>query len=233
MFESYKLSCFRGYSKEDLREHRGFEDLAVGKQNLRDYLLAYCIKDKTGIDLPNETSSLISNFLTSPREIEATNAAFGQGIALTPIELARALASLGNGGNLVVPHIVQKIKYDDGTEKEMIYGTTPVKISPATAQEITRMLVTVMDTSPIKFTHYSIAMKTGTAQVANNADGGYYADRHTHSFMGYFPAYDPKFIVFLYAVNPKGTQYAIQTWSNPFAEITKFLLNYYEIPPDR
>ena len=74
------------------------------------------------------------------------------------------------------------------------------------------MLVTVMDKSlksgAAKFEHYSVAVKTGTAQVADNATGGYYTDRHTHSFMGYFPAYDPKFIVFLYAVNPKGVAYA-------------------------
>ncbi|MEJ0002290.1 MAG: hypothetical protein WDN09_03950 [bacterium] len=62
---------------------------------------------------------------------------------------------------------------------------------------------------------------------------GYYKDRHTHSFIGYFPAYDPKFIVFLYAVNPKGVAYAATTWTNPFMDIAKFLLNYYEVPPDR
>jgi len=93
-------------------------------------------------------------------------------------------------------------------QKELTYPTTPTKISPKTAEEITRMLVTVMDKSLkgglAKFDHYSVAVKTGTAQVANSLDGGYYLDRHTHSFFGYFPAYDPKFIVFLYAINPKG-----------------------------
>ena len=81
--------------------------------------------------------------------------------------------------------------------------------------------------------HYSVAVKTGTAQVANSEAGGYYEDRHIHSFFGYFPAYDPKFIIFLYAVNPKGVPYAATTWTDPFLDITKFLLNYYEVPPDR
>ena len=208
----------------------------LGKQNMRDYMLAYGIKDKTGIDLPNETSGLVSN-LNSPREIEYANASFGQGIALTPIEITRALASLGNGGNLVVPHIVKKIKYNDGTEKEFTYPTTPTKITKQTSEEITRMLVTVMDKSlksgAAKMEHHSIAVKTGTAQVAKENGGGYYEDRHTHSFFGYFPAYNPKFIVFLYAVNPKGVPYASQTWADPFLDISKFLLNYYEVPPDR
>ena len=99
------------------------------------------------------------------------------------------------------------------------------------------MLVSIMDKSlsggKVKMGHYSVAVKTGTAQVANNEEGGYYTDRNTHSFFGYFPAYDPKFIVFLYAVNPKGVAYASMTWTDPFLSITKFLLNYYEVPPDR
>ena len=208
----------------------------LGKEKLRDYLLSFGIKEKTGIDLPNETSGLVSN-LNSPRDLEYANAAFGQGIALTPIEMTRALASLSNGGNLVVPHVVKYIKYDDGTKKEMTYPTTPTKISQKTSEEITRMMVTVMDKSFDKLSpgieRYSIAAKTGTAQVANHDTGGYYLDRHTHSFVGFFPAYDPKFIVFLYAINPKGVPYASVTWAEPFLDITKFLLNYYEIPPDR
>ena len=208
----------------------------LGKEKLRDYLLSYGIKNKTGIDLPNETSGLVSN-LNSPREIEYANASFGQGIAMTPIEITRALASLSNGGNLVTPHLVKYIKYEDGTKKDLIYPTTPTKISKATSEEITRMLVGVMDKSLkgglAKFEHYSVAVKTGTAQVANPDGGGYYLDRHTHSFFGYFPAYDPKFIVFLYAINPKGVPYASNTWADPFLEITKFLLSYYEVPPDR
>jgi len=211
-----------------------FVEEQLGRINLRNYLLAYGIKNKTGIDLPNETSGLVSNILTSPREIEYANAAFGQGVALTPIELTRALASLANNGNLVVPHVVKEIKYDDGTDKVMTYPTTPTKISPKTAEEITSMLVTVMDKGlKVGLPHFSVAVKTGTAQVADSETGGYYTDRHTHSFVGFFPAYNPKFIIFLYAVNPKGVAYAATTWTQPFLDITNFLLNYYNIPPDR
>jgi cell division protein FtsI/penicillin-binding protein 2 len=211
-----------------------FVEEQLGRINLRNYLLSFGIKDKTGIDLPNETSGLVSNILNSPREIEYANAAFGQGIALTPMELTRALASLANGGNMVVPHVVKQINYDDGTSKVMTYPTTPTKITKATSDEITRMLVTVMDKGlKAGLDHFSVAVKTGTAQVADNTTGGYYTDRHTHSFMGFFPAYNPKFIVFLYAVNPKGVAYAATTWTQPFVDITKFLLNYYNVPPDR
>lgn len=208
----------------------------LGKENFRDYMLGFGIKEKTKIDLPNETGSLISN-LYSPRELEYANASFGQGIALTPVQMIRALASLGNGGNLVTPHFVKKIKYEDGTFQNLTYDIYPTKISKETSKEITEMLVTVMDTSlkggNAKFERHSVAVKTGTGQVARPDGQGYYDDRNTHSFFGYFPAYNPKFIVLLFAVNPKGTLFASVTWADPFLNITKFLLNYYEVPPDR
>ena len=213
-----------------------FVEQQLGKEKLREYLLAFGMKDKTGIDLPNETSGLVSN-LNSPREIEYANAAFGQGIALTPVAMTRALASLANGGNLVVPHIAKSIEYASGFSKKILYPTSRVKITKETGEEITRMLVNLMDKAIKgglgKLEHFSVAVKTGTAQVADSATGGYYEDRHNHSFVGYFPAYDPKFIVFLYAVNPKQVLYAATTWTDPFLDITKFLLNYYKIPPDR
>ncbi len=208
----------------------------LGKDKFRDYMLGFGIKNKTDIDLPNETSGLVSN-LNTPRELEYANASFGQGIALTPIEITRALASLANNGELVTPHLVSSIKYADGTKKDINYDNKKTKISPESSKEITRMLVKVMDNylknKNAKLENYSIAGKTGTAQVANLDSGGYYEDRNTHSFFGYFPAFDPKFIVFLYAVNPKGVPYAAQTWADPFSRISKFLISYYEIPPDR
>jgi len=208
----------------------------LGKERFKDYLLSFGIKDKTGIDLPNESSGLVSN-LNSPRDIEYANASFGQGVAFTPVAMIRALASLGNGGNLVTPHLVKEIKYATGDTDVLEYPTTRAKITPQTSEEITGMLVNVMDQAlgggNLKLEHYSVAVKTGTAQVADKVNGGYYKDRHTHSFFGYFPAYDPEFIIFLYAVNPKGVEFASGTWTDPFMSLTKFLLNYYEVQPDR
>jgi cell division protein FtsI/penicillin-binding protein 2 len=208
----------------------------MGKDKFRSYFEGLKLGSETGIDLPSEAQGLMQN-LKSPRDVEYATASFGQGIAMTPMATARALATLGNGGHLVTPHIVKAIEYDDGTKKEVTYPNGAQVFTPETSETVSRMLTTVVDDAlrggKVALPHHSIAAKTGTAQMANPNGGGYYEDRYLHSFFGYFPSYDPKFIVFLYTVDPRGVQYASETLTEPFMDISKFLINYYSIPPDR
>ena len=229
-------TTMQGVLDQSLNTGMVFAESKLGHANFRTYMKSYGIGEKTGIDLPNETSGLIKN-LESPRDIEYANASFGQGIALTPIEAVRAFSIIANGGNLVTPHLAKQIRYEDGTSEILKY---PVSYSGIIKKETTstmsRMLTHVFesyDGGAHKMEHYSIASKTGTAQVAMDNGKGYYTDRHTHSFFGYFPAYDPQFIVFMFLKNPKEVKYASQTLIPPFINITKFLLNYYNVPPDR
>ncbi len=208
----------------------------MGKEKFRDYFYNFKLGSETGIDQPNEAFGLIEN-LKSPRDVEYATASFGQGIALTPIATIRALAALGNGGYLVTPHLASAIQYEDGSVKEILHPKGAQVIRPETSEEISRMLTTVVDDAlgkgKYKMEHHTIGAKTGTAQIADPGGGGYYEDKYLHSFFGYFPAFDPKFIVFMYTVEPKGVKYASETLTEPFMDITKFLINYYSIPPDR
>ncbi|MFZ3020111.1 MAG: penicillin-binding protein 2 [Minisyncoccia bacterium] len=206
----------------------------LGREQFTKYMKAYGLGQETGIDLPNETHGLINN-LDSKVEVDYATAAFGQGIAITPIETIRALASLSNGGFLVNPHIVKQINYKLGGEKVIVPDPSLRILKQSTSEAITSMLIKVVDTAllhgQVKQANYSIAAKTGTAQVVR---GKVYAtDEYLHSFFGYFPAYKPRFIVFLFNMYPKNVQYASETLTHPFIDIAKFLINYYEIPPDR
>jgi len=212
-----------------------FVEQKVGKTVFKNYMHNYGIGERTKVDLPGEIKGLASN-LDSPREVECATASFGQGIAITPIAAVRALSVLANGGNVITPHVTKQINYTFGFPGEP--STDPVRrvLKETTSDEITRMLVEVVDKAllggTVKNPSYSIAAKTGTAQIANPS-GGYYSDRYLHSFFGYFPAYDPKFLVFLYAINPKGEAYASHTLTEPFMNTANFLIKYYDIPPDR
>ncbi len=213
-----------------------FVQQQLGPERFCDYFLAFGLGEKTGIDLPSEGSGLVRN-LSSQEPVDLATISFGQGIAVTPIEMTRALCVLGNGGYLVQPHLVKRIDYQNKLSRTIEPVVGPSVIKKETSERITRMLVTVVDTKlaggKVKMEHYSIAAKTGTAQIANPDTSKYYDDRYLHSYFGYFPAYEPRFLVFMYMVYPKGVQYSSGTLTEPFINISRFLLNYYQVPPDR
>ncbi len=215
-----------------------FVEQKIGKANFKKYMLDYGLGEKTGIDLPNEAKGLVGN-LISGRDVENANISFGQGISFSPMTLVRAWSSLGNNGYLVSPHVVKKIDYSTGEDKIISYNKLdqPKVLKDETSRAISKMLVHSVDqvygNGKYKMDHYSIAGKTGTAQIPDPRNGGYFEDRNLHSFVGYFPAYNPQFLVFLSITAPQGVRYAGETLLEPFFDITKFLINYYEVPPDR
>jgi len=243
--DNYKISNYDGVSRgtvnmqevlnQSLNTGAAFVANEVGHKNFARRMLAFGLDEESGIDLPSEASNLVDN-LQSNRDVEFATASFGQGIALTPTATVRALSVLANGGVLINPHIIEKINFDNGFSRKIAYdGFEKRVISEEAAEDVTRMLVKVVDDALLgggeKMSNYSIAAKTGTAQIASQ--GGYYDDKFFHTFFGYFPAFDAKFLVFLFTYDPKGVKYASQTLTTPFMEVTKYLINYYEIPPDR
>ena len=211
--------------EESLNTGAVFAMQQLGGEKLKDYFYKFGLAEKSNIELPGEVSGDLSN-LDSGREVEFATASFGQGIAVTPIEFTMALASLSNGGMLVQPSILE----------ESSVKTVRRVIKPESSETITKMLVEVVDNSlaggKAKLAHYSIAAKTGTAQMANQNGAGY-SDQFLHSFFGYFPAYDPKFLIFMFLEKPQGVKYASQSMTDSFSALVEFLINYYTILPDR
>jgi cell division protein FtsI/penicillin-binding protein 2 len=203
---------------------------------MRDYFLNhYKLGEETGIDLPGELHGLVNN-LSAAQQVDYDTAAFGQGIAITPVETIRALAVLANGGYLVTPHVGAAIREDTGVTRTLGWGPPIQVLKPETATEVTRMLTTVVDTAFTKgmsFQHYSVAAKTGTAQVVDPTTGKYFPDLYLHSYFGYFPSYNAKFIIFLFANKPVGAPYSSETWGTYFHSLVQFLINYYNVAPDR
>ncbi|MBY0293911.1 penicillin-binding protein 2, partial [Patescibacteria group bacterium] len=221
---------------QSLNVGASFVATQMGTTTMRKYFLEhYAMGTTTGIDLPGEISGIFTNF-KSPRQVEYDTASFGQGIAMTPIETVRALAVLANGGYLVTPHLTRSIRYTTGITKDLEWPKVGPVLKPETGVIIQRMLTGVVDeafTKNLQFEHYSVGAKTGTAQIANPSGGGYYTDRYLHSYFGFFPSYNAKYIIFLFGYQPVGAQYSSETWGTTFHRIVQFLINYYDVPPDR
>ena len=206
----------------------------LGQERFRSYFMKL-FSEKTGVDLPGESGSLLQN-LREPQQVGYDTAAFGQGIAVTPMQMIRALAALANEGALPPPHIGKAVRLDSGEETPFPAREAVPVFSPDAVREVSAMLTNVVDTDlrggSGKIASLSVAAKTGTAQLVQPG-GGYYKDRYFHSFFGYFPSHAPRFIILLYTNDPQGVQYASETLTSTFMDLTRFLIEYYRIPPDR
>ena len=210
----------------------------MGHTTQRKYDTELGLGEKTGIDLPGEVAGNIRN-LDTTEDVNFDTAAFGQGIAVTPIEMIRALAANANNGSIVTPHVATAIQTEDGAIKQLMYPGPIQVFKPSTAATVTQMLVTVFPCDAIiaqkanpslQMPTVNVAAKTGTAQIVD-PQGGYYRNVFFHSFWGYFPANDPQFAILLYTNRPQGVEYAAGTLTAPFMDLTNFLVNYYELPP--
>lgn len=206
----------------------------LGQNKFRQYFTTL-FGQKTGIDLPNEGRALLSN-LSTTQQVNFDNMSFGQGIAITPIQMIRALGAIANGGVMVQPHLVSAIRLDSGMVRELDWSQKTPVFSANAARETTQMMDAgfdeKLDGGNAKIPTMSVAVKTGTAQLTNG-HGGYYTDRYFHSFVGFFPSYNPRFIILLYTNDPQHIQYASETLDSTFLDLVHFLIDYYQVPPDR
>jgi len=177
--------------------------LELGAEKFLSYINAFGFGTKTGIDFPGEAVGAIQD-LTVKGPVELATTGFGQGISVTPIQLLNAVCAIANGGTLMKPTLVEKIIDADGN---VVSQTEPTKIrqviSEKTAEELTRMMVTVVSDSGgsnAAVEGYAVAGKTGTAEKPTN---GKYGEERIASFVGFMPAEDPQIAVLILLDEPQ------------------------------
>ena len=214
-----------------------FVQQKVPKDIFLKYLKDFGVDSKTGIDIAEINGDL--SVLSDMRDINFATASFGQGVALTPVELIRALSVIANGGQLITPHLIYKIISHNSDDYNRLTGgkneLTKQIISSDTSVKLINMMIKVVENGSGRragVPNYTVAGKTGTAQVPDLKKGGY-KDEYIHTFVGFAPAYDPKFIALIKLDNPKGVRFAESTVVPAFSDLAKFIFSYLEIPPDK
>ncbi len=202
-----------------------FAERELGHRLFLKYLEKFGVFEKTGIDLPEIYSE--NKEFKKGYEVNFATASFGQGIELTPIQIVRAISAIANGGKLIRPHLV----LNEENEK------APQAISKATASELTKMSVSVVENGygkRAKIPGYYIAGKTGTSQIPYSSLGiqrSGYSEKTWQSFIGWFPAFNPRLLILVKLDNPKA-QAAGASTTLVAKELIEYLINYYQIPPD-
>jgi cell division protein FtsI/penicillin-binding protein 2 len=211
---------------------------SLGKDRFYNYVRRFGFGDLTGVDLASEGPGMMkypgdSNWF--PSEL-GTNS-FGQGIAVTPVQMIAAAAAVANDGVLMKPYIVHQLigKDQEGNAKEVVQVEPTIvrqAISKEAARELTEILVKVVErkATEARVPGYRIAGKTGTAQIPTPF--GYERKDTIVSFVGYAPADDPQFIVLVKLDRPRTSRWAAHTAAPAFGAIAERLIAYLQIPPD-
>lgn len=204
----------------------------MGTDVYYDYLQSFGFGRPTGVDLMSEAAGqmpLPGDSLWTESFL-ATNA-YGQGIAVTPLQMITAASALANNGVMMQPYIVQEIRGETGTfvHEPTVLGRP---ISPEVAAQVTAMATTAVarETLAAQIEGYTIAGKTGTAQIAEN--GIYLPDDVIGSFIGWLPAENPEMIIYVKLDRPKTAPWGSQTAAPAFADLADELVVMLNIPPD-
>lgn len=204
----------------------------IGPAKFADYVKAFGFGSATNIDL-DETAGSISGVLTK-KDIYATTGAFGQGLTVTPLQLAAGYAALANGGKLMQPYVVDRLQKPDGTEVVTQPKEVRQVISAQTSATISAMLVRVVQNGHGQragVPGYFVAGKTGTAQIPDPKTGKYEPELTIGTFAGYAPVEDPQFVMVTQLIGPRDVQFAESSAAPLFGSLAKFLMLYLNIPP--
>jgi cell division protein FtsI/penicillin-binding protein 2 len=198
----------------------------LGRERLQEWISRFGFGRRTGIDFPGESRGILPSYWSGST---IGNVPIGQGIAVTPVQMAAAYAAIANGGVWVRPHLIDHV------------GPQPPKrqprrqlVSPLVASQLVSMLKNVVREgtgTAAAIPGYYVAGKTGTA-AKPDADGGYSDSRYVASFVGFVPATRPRLVVLVTVDEPRGAIWGGVVAAPAFQQIAKFCLQYLEVPPD-
>jgi len=207
-----------------------FAEKKLGEEKFVKFLKDVGFGTLTNIDLEDETSPDLRGD-DEWKEIDLATASFGQGIAVTPLQMVRATAAIANGGWLMEPHMVKTIESEGGKKTEIKPKKVRQLFSAGTAEIVSEMMVAAVDNGEAKWAKpkgYRIAGKTGTAQIPV---AGHYDDKKTiASFVGFAPVDDPKFVMLVTLREPSSSQWGSETAAPLFFNIAKDIFYYLGIP---
>ncbi|MBS3974880.1 MAG: penicillin-binding protein 2 [Actinobacteria bacterium] len=223
----------REFARMDLTEILAFSSnvgsvklgMAMGPETLYDYFDRFGLNEAPGIDFPGQSRGvLIPVDQWSPSTLGTLT--YGQGISLTPMQLARAMCAIANGGTLPAPHLLSSA---DGAQT-----TGPRAISESTSATMREMLVSAVTSgtgSAAAMPGYSVAGKTGTALKIKEDGSGYAKGKYIASFAGFLPAGDPQVVILVNIDEPGGNAFGGVVAAPAFRRIAEFVVSHIGISP--
>ncbi|MBR5347261.1 MAG: transpeptidase family protein [Deltaproteobacteria bacterium] len=208
---------------------------SLGRQRLYHYLGDFGFGRKTGIDLPGEVGGVLRS-PSSWYELDLANISFGQGVSVTPLQIAMATAALGNGGLLMRPYIVEKIV---DTEGNVLTQHSPEVVRRVVSEDVANLVRTLLQKTSEEggtatraaVPGYVVAGKTGTAQKADKTNRGYSAEDRVGSFVGMVPGDAPRIVILVMIDEPGISPYGSVVAAPVFSRIAAQSLPYLRIPP--
>jgi cell division protein FtsI (penicillin-binding protein 3) len=207
----------------------------LGREKFYGYIREFGFGRKTGIDLPGEAKGIVRSPKTWS-EVALGNIGFGQGVAVTAIQLITAISAIANGGNLLRPYVVDRIVDLEGNVVRQFHPVTIRRVlSKETARVMTSILTRTVEEggtgTRAALQHYEVAGKTGTAQKVDSLVGGYYEDRFISSFVGYVPSNQPRLVILVVIDEPQGIPYGGTVAGPVFKNVAERSLQYLNVPP--
>lgn len=209
-----------------------FQQVA-GLDNFEKYVLAFGFGSETLIDLAGEVAGNMRNLENKKSGINYATMSYGQGMSITPVGLLTSFSALINGGTLYRPYLAKEIRYADGNS----VTTEPKEVRRVITEETSRktkaMLASVVENGHAQKAQvdgYVVGGKTGTANIPG--PGGY-TNETNHTFIGFGPLEKPKFTILVHYHKPKGVIFSASSSAVSFQRLSKYLFDYYEIPPTK